>query len=104
MVLAQFCMFFFGIMAFTVILVAGSLLFKIADLVIQRGVSIGIVVRLFLYYLPRLVALTIPMSCLLGALLGFGKLSANSELVALKSAGLSFQRIIRPVNELTVLR
>ena len=89
--------FFFGIMAFTVILVAGSLLFKIADLVIQRGVSIGIVVRLFLYYLPRLVALTIPMSCLLGALLGFGKLSANSELVALKSAGLSFQRIIRPV-------
>lgn len=89
--------FFFGIMAFTVILVAGSLLFKIADLVIQRGVSLGIVIRLFLYYLPRLVALTIPMSCLLGALLGFGKLSANSELVALKSAGLSFQRIIRPV-------
>ena len=77
--------FFFGIMAFTVILVAGSLLFKIADLVIQRGVSLGIVIRLFLYYLPRLVALTIPMSCLLGALLGFGKLSANSELVALKS-------------------
>lgn len=89
--------FFFGIMAFTVILVAGSLLFKIADLVIQRGVSLGIVIRLFLYYLPRLVAFTIPMSCLLAALLGFGKLSANSELVALKSAGLSFQRILRPV-------
>lgn len=89
--------FFFGIMAFSVILVAGSLLFKIADLVIQRGVSLGIVIRLFLYYLPRIVAMTIPMSCLLAALLGFGKLSANSELVALKSAGLSFQRIVRPV-------
>ena len=89
--------FFFGMVAFTIILVAGSLLFKMADLVIQRGVSLGIVVRLFLYYLPRLVAFTIPMSCLLAALLGFGKLSANSELVALKSAGLSFQRIIRPV-------
>lgn len=89
--------FFFGIMAFSVILVAGSLLFRIADLVIQRGVSIGIVMRLFLYYLPRIVAMTIPMSCLLAALLGFGKLSANSELVALKSAGLSFQRIVRPV-------
>lgn len=89
--------FFFGIMSFTIILVAGSLLFQIADLVIQRGVSLGIVVRLFLYYLPRLMAYTIPMSCLLAALLGFGKLSANSELVALKSAGLSFRRIIRPV-------
>ena len=89
--------FFFGIMSFTIILIAGSLLFQIADLVIQRGVSIGVVLRLFFYYLPRLVAYTIPMSCLLAALLGFGKLSANSELVALKSAGLSFKRIIRPV-------
>lgn len=89
--------FFFGIMAFSIILIAGSLLFKIADLVIQRGVSLGIVIRLFLYYLPKLVAYTIPMSCLLAALLGFGKLSSNSEIVALKSAGLSFSRIVRPV-------
>ena len=36
--------FFFGMVAFTIILVAGSLLFKMADLVIQRGVSLGIVV------------------------------------------------------------
>lgn len=38
--------FFFGMVAFTIILVAG-LLFKMADLVIQRGVSLGIVIRLF---------------------------------------------------------
>lgn len=89
--------FFFGLIAFTTILVAGGLLFQMADLIIQKGVSIGVVIRLFLYYMPRLVVFTIPMSCLLAALLGFGKLSANSELVALKSAGLSFQRIVRPV-------
>ena len=40
------------------LLVAGNLLFKIADLVIQRGVSLGVVVRLFLYYLPGVVVLT----------------------------------------------
>ncbi len=89
--------FFFGLIAFTIILVAGGLLFQMAELIIQKGVSVGIVVRLFLYYMPRLVVFTIPMSCLLAALLGFGKLSANSEIVALKSAGLSFQRIVRPV-------
>ncbi|MEG1823173.1 MAG: LptF/LptG family permease [Cloacibacillus sp.] len=89
--------FFFGLIAFTIILVAGGLLFQMADLIIQKGVSLGIVLRLFLYYMPRLVVFTIPMSCLLAALLGFGKLSANSELVALKSSGLSFQRIVRPV-------
>lgn len=89
--------FFFGIMAFSVIMVAGGLLFKLADLIIERGVSLGVAARLFLYYLPRMVAFTIPMSCLLSTLLGFSKLSTNSELVALKSAGLSFQRIMRPV-------
>lgn len=89
--------FLFGMMAFSIILVAGGLLFQLADLIIERGVSLGVVARLFLYYMPRLVAFTVPMSCLLAALLGFSKLSTNSELVALKSAGLSFQRIMRPV-------
>ena len=89
--------FLFGIMSFTVIIVSGSLLFTLADLVIQRGVSMAQVIRLFLYSLPAVVVLTIPMSCLLGTLLGFGNLSANSELVALKSAGISFGRIVRPV-------
>lgn len=89
--------FFFGLIAFTIILVAGGLLFQMADLIIQKGVSFGIVIRLFLYYMPRLIVFTIPMSCLLAALLGFGKLSSNSELVALKSSGLSFRRIVRPV-------
>jgi lipopolysaccharide export system permease protein len=89
--------FLFGIMSFTVILVAGNLLFRLADLVIQRGVSMSLVLRLFVYSLPGVVAMTIPMSCLLAALLGFGNMSANSELVALKSAGISFGRIVRPL-------
>ena len=89
--------FLFGIMSFTVILVAGNLLFRLADLVIQRGVPLLTVTRLFVYSLPAVVVLTIPMSCLLSSLLGFGQMSANSELVALKAAGISFGRIVRPV-------
>ena len=89
--------FLFGIMSFTVILVAGDLLFRLANLVIQNGVSLGVVIRLFLYSLPRVIVLTIPMSCLLASLLGFGSMSSNSELVALKSSGISFGRITRPL-------
>jgi len=95
--------FFFGIMIFTTILVAGGLLFKLAELIIERGVSLGIVIRLFLYSLPGIIALTIPMSCLLAALIGFSTMSSNSELVALKSAGLSFNRIIKSVVIVSVL-
>ncbi len=95
--------FFFGIMVFTTILVAGGLLFRLAELIIERGVSIGIITRIFLYSLPGIVALTIPMSCLLAALIGFSTMSANSELVALKSAGLSFNRIIKSVLLVSVI-
>jgi lipopolysaccharide export system permease protein len=89
--------FVFGILIFTMIFVAGDLLFQAARLIIERGVSFGVVVRLFLYRLPEVVAMTLPMSCLLATLLGMARLSANSELVALKSLGISFRRILRPV-------
>ncbi len=52
--------FFFGLIAFTIILVAGGLLFQMADLIIQKGVSIGIVIRLFLYYMPGSSSLQSP--------------------------------------------
>lgn len=89
--------FLFGVMAFTLIMVAGGLLFKLADLIIEKGVSFSIAGRLFMYELPAVIVLTLPMSCLLAALLGFSKMSSNSEIVALKAAGISFRRICRPV-------
>jgi lipopolysaccharide export system permease protein len=89
--------FLFGVLTFTVILVAGDLLFKIADMLIEKGISLSTVLKLFVYKLPSVVVLTLPMSCLLSTLLSFGRLSSNSEIVALKASGISFQRIARPV-------
>lgn len=89
--------FVFGMLCFTLIFVAGDLLFQAAQLIIERGVALGVVVRLFLYRLPEVVALTLPMSCLLSTLLGMTRLSSNSELIALKSLGVSFYRLLRPV-------
>ena len=89
--------FFFGVMAFTLILVAGDLLFDLADLIIEKGVSLFVVLRLFLYRLPAVVTLTLPMACLLSTLLSFGRLSSNSELIALRASGVAFQRILKPV-------
>ena len=89
--------FVFGILIFTMIFVAGDLLFQAARLIIERGVAFGVVARLFVYRLPGVIALTLPMSCLLSTLLGMTRLSANSEIIALKSLGIAFYRILRPV-------
>ena len=53
--------------------------------------------RLFLYRLPEVVAMTFPMSSLLSALLGMTGLAAGSELIALKSLGIPFSRVLRPI-------
>ncbi|MBQ3458299.1 MAG: LptF/LptG family permease [Synergistaceae bacterium] len=89
--------FFFGILIFVLIFVAGDLLFQAAKLIIEQGASLGVVVRLFFYRLPEVIVMTIPMSSLLSTLLGMSTLNGGSELIALKSLGIPFTRILRPV-------
>lgn len=89
--------FIFGVAAFTTILVAGSLLFELAKLIINQGVPLRVVIKLFFYNLPGFVVLTFPMSMLLSVLLGFGRLTSDGEMLAFRSLGVSFWRIMLPV-------
>jgi len=89
--------FVFGVLIFSMLLITGDVLFDIAKLVIEGGVSLWTVSRLFLYKIPGVVVLTLPISCLLATLLGFGTLSMHGEINALRSLGINFGRIARPV-------
>lgn len=86
----------FSVIAFTLIIVAADLLFMLARLLVDGSVSLGTVLRLFVLGLPRVVALALPMSTLLGILLCYSTLSASSEIVAMRAAGLSLVRIMTP--------
>ena len=57
----------------------------------------ALVGRLVLLMLPALLVKTFSMSMLLAGLLGFGRLSSDSEIVAMKAGGASVPRILRPV-------
>lgn len=89
--------FVFGIFAFASVFIGSSTLFRIAQYVTQYGASTQAVIKLFVYSLPSIVVLTFPMSMLLATLLSFGRLSASSEITAMKSGGISFYRIATPV-------
>jgi lipopolysaccharide export system permease protein len=86
----------FGIAAFVSILVAGRPLMELTKLAFE-GVPTSDVFKLFLLSLPALIVLTLPMSMLLSTLLGFGRLSGNSEMVAMYAGGLSLYRATVPV-------
>ena len=70
------------------------ILFRITDLIAVGG-PLPIIFRIFLAGLPSALSFAIPISVLTSALLTFGRLSANGEIVAMKSSGLSMWQIAR---------
>ena len=91
-----FMTFIFGICAFSAVFIGSGTLFRIAQYITEYGASVGSVVKIFFLSLPSVIIWTFPMSMLLGCLLAFGRLSASSEITAMKSCGISFHRISYP--------
>jgi lipopolysaccharide export system permease protein len=87
--------FVLGVLIFTFILLMNKIL-KLMDMVINKGIGIGEVGTLILYLLPSLLVLTVPMSILLAILIVLGKLSADSEIIAMKSSGISLFQMLPP--------
>ena len=88
--------FFTGFLFFTFILMLNRL-FMLADLVINKKVETLLVLKLFLNMLPITMLITIPMSVLISAVLALARMSGDSEIIALRTAGVSVYRIVRPV-------
>ncbi|WP_020676547.1 LPS export ABC transporter permease LptF [Geopsychrobacter electrodiphilus] len=85
-----------GLVVFTFILVMGKLP-GLTELVLNKGVPLISILKLFSYLLPTFLSITIPLSFLLGVLLAFGRLSADSEFIALKSTGVSLYTLLKPI-------
>ncbi len=69
----------------------------VAEKLIAKGVTLPIIGRILLTLLPSSLALTIPISLLVGLLMALGRLSADREAVAMQACGVSLYRILRPI-------
>ncbi|MBU0571773.1 MAG: LptF/LptG family permease [Candidatus Omnitrophica bacterium] len=88
--------FFASLFVSTFILAAGNIM-QTADMIMNKGVEIGYVVKIFLLFLPYVLIFTIPISVLSAVLLGFGRLSSDNEVTALRTSGISLRKMIFPV-------
>jgi LPS export ABC transporter permease LptG/LPS export ABC transporter permease LptF len=64
---------------------------------LAKGVTWTTAARILWTAVPQALGLTIPMSLLVGLLVGLGRLSADRESVALLACGVSPYRLLRPV-------
>ena len=87
--------FTIGLGTFTFVLMMNQVL-RLMGLIIDKGLGVGIVLRIFLYIVPFSLTVTIPMSVLLAVLATYGRLSSEGEAIALKMSGLSLYRLMVP--------
>jgi LPS export ABC transporter permease LptF/LPS export ABC transporter permease LptG len=85
-----------GLLLFTFILLLDSIT-NLTKLLVSKGADFPTVARAFVYLLPSILSVTIPMAFLLGVLLAFGRMASDSEIVALRASGVSPARLLRPV-------
>ena len=86
----------FAISAFTVISLSVGVMFDLIRKIVEYGLPVLKALQALIYSLPSFLVLSFPMAVLLSTLLSYGKLSANSELLALRSLGITTSRIIAP--------
>ena len=70
---------------------------------VGKGLSPGIILEFIWYQSAVLVPLALPLAVLLSSLMTFGNLGETYELVAIKSAGISLLRFMRPLFLVTIL-
>ena len=91
-----------GIGIFTFIFLV-SKLFRVTEMVVDKGVPIGYAIELFLCLIPSFLVFIIPMAFLLGILAALARLSADNEIMALKTSGVGLYRLTPPVILLSVI-
>jgi len=84
----------FGIGIVTGVWFGADQLKTIFNLIMRAGVPINMAFTILGLHLPEIIVMTIPIGVLLGTLLVFNRLSSDSEIIAMRTSGVSFYRIM----------
>jgi LPS export ABC transporter permease LptF/LPS export ABC transporter permease LptG len=90
-----------GLAVFTFVFFVPQLV-RLMDLIVRHSGGAGTVALLFLCAIPPVLGFTLPMAMLVGVLIGLGRLSADSEIVALHASGISMRRLLLPIGVLAL--
>ncbi len=82
-----------GILTFCMV---GERLYKVLDMV-SKGMPAQTLLTFTLYVLPVILTYTIPWAIIVSVMLLFGRLSADSEITAMRACGISILQIISPI-------
>lgn len=93
----------FAVGVLSLVLVLGNVFKQLLDLLVNHDVPIEFILTFIAYIIPFSLTFTIPWGFLTAVLLIFGRLSAENELIALRSNGVSVPRVTVPVFVMSII-
>jgi len=84
-----------GVLSFVMVVVGN--LKKIADLIINKGVNILSVLKIFVLLAPYIVTYALPIAVLVAVLMSLGRLSSDNEIIAIRASGINIFQLILPL-------
>ena len=93
----------FAVGVLSVVLVLGRVFKDLLEMLVNHGTPLEFILTFIAYILPFSLTFTIPWGFLTAVLLVFGKMSAENELIALRSSGISIPRICASVFVIALL-
>src|SRR3989338_8546790 len=85
--------FLLSLVVLTCVFLLGNLI-QLANLVINKGINPATIGQVFLLYIPVLLGYTLPIACLVSVIFTFSRLSADNEILAIRSSGVHLGGIL----------
>ena len=88
---------FLAILVIVVFILMMQFLWVYIDELVGKGLSVSVILEFMMWGGATMLPLSIPLATLLAGVMTIGQLSENSELIAMKSAGISLARVLLPL-------
>ncbi len=89
-------LFVFAILVLAFVLLMDRL-FLLADLLVRKGVPVGVVGEIAFFSLPFVISISAPLGGLIGGVVTFGRMSQDNEVAVVRAAGVPAWRLFVPV-------
>lgn len=93
----EFTVFFGAVIFGFVVLMTGNTIFLMSDLIMNKRIPFFVVSQILLLRIPAMFVLGFPVATIFAVMLCMGRFAKDSEIVAMRTGGLSFIRIIMPL-------
>ena len=94
---------FFVTLVISLFVLLMQFLWVYLDELVGKGLDFSTILEFIVYTMAMLMTNALPLAMLLASIMTFGDLGENNELLAMKAAGISLYRIMKPVIVLSIL-